>query len=429
MHAYNFGPSRSILDTEIAAAVARQRVASLAGDEPAAPAGDIVVTARAVGLPMREISQLTGASRKRVYDRFDDGKTPRSGVGRAELVFEVLQVIAAHDGAIDVNEIAAALRVHHSDSFAAVIHLSDRELCDTTPDGDGLLALANADTFNELRKHYDRHIQRQPDGFLVALELGDLDAGEVQRVISTTYTDPLGPPSTVAGPEVSPITMNGSELLVSVNAATSAQALEIAGEVWESVLEELRPDPKPTLRIRDVLRPGQPAVIPSPALDSFFEALAPSDALPPGQVRSYRAQYPGGIPEKDLIARCLSAAARAVRRAAGNQDEPLLITNSEQAFREFEAAEPLILTEKLEVIQNPAVAALSLATDRLGPIPGGRLGSFRAPGEMGTVVDVVVPTSEELVFMLQKSAQAVTAAIEQGVLTSGEALSPIVAGK
>jgi hypothetical protein len=61
-------------------------------------------------------------------------------------------------------------------------------------------------------------------------------------------------------------------------------------------------------------------------------------------------------------------------------------------------------------IKDAVVAALVLAIDRLGPLPGGRLSSIRAPGQRPNIVAEVEPTHSELIQMARLSGEAVGAA-------------------
>jgi hypothetical protein len=53
------------------------------------------------------------------------------------------------------------------------------------------------------------------------------------------------------------------------------------------------------------------------------------------------------------------------------------------------------------------VKALDWATDRIGPLPGGRLGSLRAPGAPPAIVEGVEPTADDLEFIARQSGQAI----------------------
>ena len=54
---------------------------------------------------------------------------------------------------------------------------------------------------------------------------------------------------------------------------------------------------------------------------------------------------------------------------------------------------------KTEPIKRATVDALVLATDKLGPLPGGRLASFRAPGQPPNIIEPVHPTDADLTKM------------------------------
>ena len=87
----------------------------------------------------------------------------------------------------------------------------------------------------------------------------------------------------------------------------------------------------------------------------------------------------------------------------------------------------LHLPEPDETIQTPAVEAIRLAAERLGPFPGGQLGSFKGPDADPHIVDEVEPTDDDLIQMASTAGKAVNAAIKRDKITLRNAVRPIVA--
>jgi len=177
----------------------------------------------------------------------------------------------------------------------------------------------------------------------------------------------------------------------------------------------------------DIVPPGNRRYSRSPVLAAFFDQIEPTETIPASTIEAYRAAYLDDSDEATLNARCLQAAARAVRRAAGNRREPQLVSTGGTAFSEGSIASQLRLTEPLEQIQKPAVSALLLGADRLGPIPAGSLARFKVPDGNPHIVESVSPTDEDRMTMASLSGQAVSAAITLKVMPVEEALKPVVA--
>jgi hypothetical protein len=126
------------------------------------------------------------------------------------------------------------------------------------------------------------------------------------------------------------------------------------------------------------------------------------------------------------VGRCATMAALALRRIVGNAHEPRPIVDGDSAFAELQPAHGVPVSKQGSPVKKAAVAALELAADRLGPLPGGRLGSFRAPGQSPRVVNEVRATSSELLEMAQLSGEAVGAAAATGKLDAVAATRRVV---
>jgi hypothetical protein len=78
-------------------------------------------------------------------------------------------------------------------------------------------------------------------------------------------------------------------------------------------------------------------------------------------------------------------------------------------------------------VRQAVVKALTLATDHLGPLPGGRMAAFRAPGSAPRVVEEVHPSRSQLERMAASSGAAVGHAARFGV-DPGRELAAVVSG-
>jgi predicted RNase H-like HicB family nuclease len=78
-------------------------------------------------------------------------------------------------------------------------------------------------------------------------------------------------------------------------------------------------------------------------------------------------------------------------------------------------------------IKSAAVAALELATDHLGPLPGGRLGSFRAAGHSPHIVNGVGGSGPALLDIARRSGEAVGAADSLLIFDARPVLTQVIA--
>jgi hypothetical protein len=115
-----------------------------------------------------------------------------------------------------------------------------------------------------------------------------------------------------------------------------------------------------------------------------------------------------------------------LRRAVGNDRDPRAIVDGDSAFAELQPARGVPVRSKAKPIQRAAVRALELATDHLGPLPGGRLGSFKAPDDAPRIVQGVEPGGAELLKMARLSGEAIGLADGLGVLDALSALTRVL---
>jgi hypothetical protein len=72
---------------------------------------------------------------------------------------------------------------------------------------------------------------------------------------------------------------------------------------------------------------------------------------------------------------------------------------------------------------------LDLAVERLGPLPGGRLGSLRAPGAPPVIVDEEGPTGSDLIQMARSAGEAVGHAAAGSYVDAARLVRRVVAGE
>lgn len=420
------GPAASIPKAEIGRAVARQLVSSLDGDLPAGRPGDIIVLARAAGVTVLGIQQITGMARQTVY-RHQEQVGPQRRVDRGQARFEALVVLASR-GSLTVAELARRLALSTHTVLPAVVELDAQGLATMVVDSDAddRRASPTDAAFTELRRYFNRHVDRQPSGYLVCIELNDdMEPSRVQAAANAVLSTGDQETSTVAAPEVAPSTMSGNELLLLARTPTQRRAFEFAYEVWPTILDQAELPFSPP-RIRDVIPPGTPLVVSSRCLDKFVELLIDEGVGTPEVIRETRARYSGELGEKALATRCLTEAAIALRRAAGQERNPKLIATGDDAFDEWQAAKHLRLDAKGEQVQRPAVEALNIAAHRLGPYLGGELGSVKAPDGRPAQPKEVSPTQGDLEVIVAKSGIAIAAATRQDLVGADRVLARVV---
>jgi len=310
--------------------------------------------------------------------------------------------------------------------------LVTRVLIDLDADGlavvrrDGYASLEAAPTdatYAALREHFDDLYLRRPDAILVYLRLPEADRQAFGRAANGVLA---AHEHVVTAPSTAPSVMgDAAELAFKVNAPTIRRALAVTREVWRDVVKQVGLDFSEPV-ITNVIPPGAQPLVGSEVLDAFLEALADTGAPNSDALRELRARFSGGVSEAELAGRCVTLAALALRRTVGNDGEPRLIVDGDSAFAELEPAIGVPVSRENSPVKKAAVAALELATDRLGPLPGGRLGSFRAPGQSPRRVNEVRPTSSELLEMARLSGEAVGAAAATGSLEAPVALRRVV---
>jgi hypothetical protein len=418
--------ARGLVDDELARAVARQRLLSRLTDHPVAPLADCVWIGRAVGLSMSEMQRLTGLARQTLYRHLEpEGGQELRRPGRAQAAIEVLILLAAEGEYASAPLIARRGGLPQELVTAVISGLEVDGSCTVRRDGyANLEATPTAAAYLTLREHFDDLFLRRPDAISVYILVPE----EHQAAVARAAEEILASDEHVLmSQSTAPSVMVGPELAVMVNAPTVRRALAITRDIWAEVLKRSR------IRffepvITNVIPPGTQPLLRSEVLDAFVEAILDAGAPKGDVLGEFRARFRGGISEAELAGRCVTAAALALRRAVGNDRDPRAIVDGDSAFAELQSAHGVPVRRKAARIKSAAVTALELATDHLGPLPGARLGSFRASGNAPRIVDGVGEGSE-LLNMVRSSGEAVGAADLLGVLDARAALAQVVAGR
>jgi len=423
---YLTGVSRGLADHEVAAALARQRLTSRLTDRPVAALADCVQVGRAVGLTMSEMQRVTGFARQTLYRHLPSDDTAVRRPSRLQTSIEVLMLLAAEGDFASPSLLARRAGLDPPEVLRVVVELHDEGLCDLTKEDSystSVEAAPTAATYDALREHFDELYLRRPDAIMVYIRVP-----EGQQAAYAVAADAIlaKHEHAVIPRSVAPSVMTGPELAFPVNAPTIRRALAITREVWANVLSEMgRGFSEPF--VANVIPPASfPPTMTSPVLDAFLEGLIDT-GVPNGEaLRSLRARFAGGVSEQELAGRCVTTAALALRRAVDNEREPRPIVDGDSAFAELSPARGVPVDREAAPIKAATVAALSLATDRLGPIPGGRLGSFRKQGQPPHSVEGVEPTSGELAEMARLAGSAVGRASAIGRLDAISTLNRIL---
>jgi hypothetical protein len=156
----------------------------------------------------------------------------------------------------------------------------------------------------------------------------------------------------------------------------------------------------------------------SNVLDAFVAATAARDVDRAEPLQRQLEAFQLDADEREIAVRCLTEAAQAWRDAlnADNPAEP--IDTGTQAFMESEFAEDIVVDAPTEQLKQKLLETLAIASDRLGPIPEGALGHFKAPEATPQIVEEVQPSTQDLVEMAQAAGETVGIAAALGHIDS-----------
>ncbi len=404
---------RNLSGPALAAEFARARLSAARARRPTVALTDAVALGSALGLGPSEMQRSGGCSRQTIYNVLRTGRAEPSPV---ELDLELLACALAAGGEVSTAELADRLRVDLGVAVHAVGRLVARQEMTAAASSvlPGTLVAATDRGQARVREVLDEMLLGRADGIAVYLAITDADEA---RDLGRAAEDLIGGREHVLlDASVAPSTMRGPELALVVHAASMRTALEIAQEVWEELRDAAGLD-HAAMRVASVLPPASFEALPSGVLDAFVDGIAAT--APPraaDAARRARSRFDGRARERSLAVRCLTAAASSLRLAVGRSGGAPAICDGDRAFGELSIVSDLRLDADREHIQRPLARALDRACERLGPLPGGRLGSMRAPGGRPVVVEPVHPTEQDLLAIAEDSGAAVGAAAAIGVI-------------
>jgi hypothetical protein len=358
------------------------------------------------------MERTSGYTRQTVYTALkevDDGRVTDVTVDRVQLGRHILITICAIGGSIPLQELANRLRLTPAQIEPGVLALVEQDLCKL----DGPLGSENGELaasvvatergFGVVLEMFDDLYLARPDGFGVYLRVDPTEQPRIEAAIDSVIGRHE---STVLEPTVARSVMAGPELAMTVNAPTSRLALRIAHDVWQEVRDAAGLPPS-TVQVADVIAPSPPPCGASDVLDAFVAAIIEQHPAKADDVGRERMRYAGDLGERALAERCLTSAARILRRSVGQQQDPRTINDSEAAWGELMPVRGLALDRERTPIKRAVEEALELAAGRLGPFVGGEVGSFRHAGSEPRRVQTVRPTTDDLVQMAELAGKAV----------------------
>jgi hypothetical protein len=195
--------------------------------------------------------------------------------------------------------------------------------------------------------------------------------------------------------------MRSPELAIAFDVADQVGLFNEAATAWHELRTELSLAP-----VAVTIIAFSPPRLHSAALEALGRGMVEANSELESKVKRAVADAKPQIDERTVCVRALTQAARAMRRSLEQDRPPPELSDSELAFTELQAVEGMHLDPAREEIQTALVSALRRASDRLGPYPGGRLGSFRGPEDQANVVEEIAPTPSDLVEIARTAGRA-----------------------
>jgi hypothetical protein len=424
--------ARSLRPRDLAQEIARRELVVVRAERTAPRLVEAVRLGKAVGLSVSEMERMAGCSRQTIYTALrqlsDDEASARRGVmDSATLMRQVLVAVVASEGDVPVAELARRLRVGENEILTAGRALDAQRLCSLSQYGSDASARHTIGSTpraeQALSAHFDDLYLSRVEGFSVYLAV---DPAEADAIAASAAALVSRDEHVLMDARVAPSVMRGPELALVVYAPTSRMAISIARDLWDELRAHANLPPA-ALRVQDVAPPFPQPCGDSAVLDGFVAAITEQAPDLTGDIVRQRMRYPGGVDERTLTGRCLTAAARVLRSTAGQPTEPRPIANADAAWGELTPAVGLRLDAKRSKVQRATVEALELAAERLGPFRGGEMGAFRAPGKPPRIVEEIHPSAAELERMAASAGTAVgfaaglglDPAVEVAVVVSG----------
>jgi hypothetical protein len=395
-------------------AVRRELIAAGAGRAIEELSG-LLALASTLGVTVGEAQRLTGFARQTLYTTLNADPAGEFSDRDSERLARLLNIAVVAAGSDQtLAQIAAAMNV------VPAVLLGPSRLLDNlglaklsvgrSEAGDAVLAPTEL-SGDWLRLYASsRELDDRVPGYAVYLRVTPEEARQIDAVLGDIVG--LGEAALLPA-STAPSVMEGPELGITVRATDQRGALRGAEAIWKEIGLHIKSETP--MRVADLHPPVGVVNAPSKVLDSFTAGLiARLGEEIANRIRGERERYEGGEPERVLAGRCLTMAARELRRELGNQNagRSPIITDGDSAFEEWvivDAPGLTSLSRRSAKIRKPLLEALDLAAERLGPVRGGELGSFRAPGERPSEPRKVAPSTEDLAEIARLSGEAIAA--------------------
>jgi hypothetical protein len=376
--------------------------------------GGLLPLARTLGVSVAEAQLLTGFSRQSLYAVINAQPIEAFRDRDTERLARLLNIAIVAAGEQKLEQIAAAMNVSPGILVAPAQLLATQGLARFRLAGrDGEEAvLAPTELSNEwLRLHAScREVEGRGPGFSVFIRVAPEDVGRIDAAVGDIAgfeVAAIVPGSTAPG------VMDGPELVITLRATDQRAALRGAEEIWTEIAA--RVGGLPALRVTDLRPPAPPPNAASAVLDAFVDAL--TWKLEEGidiRIHGEREHYDGRAPERVLAGRCLTLAARELRRELGREptDRIPAISDGDAAFDEWNvirSSDCELPDEQFAGIRRPLLAALELAARCLGPFRGGELAAVRARPMEPRKTREVAPSEEDLTEMARLCGEAIAA--------------------
>jgi hypothetical protein len=168
---------------------------------------------------------------------------------------------------------------------------------------------------------------------------------------------------------------------------------------------------------------------PSPVIDAFTAGAAAEDADRAEPLHREAEATVSPYSEIDLARRAITAASRTSSKAVKESPRKSLISTGEDAHIELEQFHPVSDDKRVLAVLGQLRETLELAVEELGPIPGGRLGSVKAPGQAPrSVSGDHQPTPEMMAELAHRAGAVVGRAGALGVVDSVAELRGVMCG-
>jgi hypothetical protein len=366
----------------------------------------LVRAGRAARMSPAELAEASGLSRAGVYEvQKRDAQGPVAGLD------EIVLVAIAAGGATTREALASTLGIELDELSESISRLAaGSKVAFGTAGYEGapqmeiiLLSPPGEQTITYLLRRA-RH--RQPERWTAYMAVKDAEA---HKLVSSAE-DLFGRQRVGLVPATTRRDMVLPELAIRFEVDDEIALFNEAAVAWEKVRRNAELDPAP-IQLTAYSAPR----IRSSVLEAFGRGACAALPQREREIMREAAAVRPNADEQTLAVRALTHAAAALRLTVGQRKPPPMLSDSELAFAELQAVVGLQLDATREKVQQAVIEALERATDRLGPLPGGRSATVRAPGGKPNVVETVSPSLDDLTAIAAAAGAAIGYAENAGV--------------